>query len=338
MPNQKPKVFIGSARESIDIASAVHEGLSYHAEVTPWYAGTFHAMNYTMEDLESRLDVTDFAVFIFSPDDIVERRGETVLAPRDNTVFEMGLFWGKLKRDRVFFIVPESVEAMQNGDIIKKFHLLSDVHGLTVLKYETRSDGNVDAAVSRACRQINLKITRLGLYDDPAEALTEAKVEMARDESLHHFFLYFSKKLMSDPADRYVYLADALRTAYWPNEGFRVSGTAVWKKKDQDGLEQIAGTVGEGKFYPFSINDNKLPEEPEIYVVDAFLKSLVKVALLNDGVLKTYLICYPLGKDLLIVIHVSGRNIMDNKAIEIQLEENEKLIATLNILFGGEVH
>lgn len=29
---------------------------------------------------------------------------------------------------------------------------------------------------------------------------------------------------------------------------------------------------------------------------------------------------------------------MDDKAIEIQLEENEKLMATLNILFGGEVH
>ncbi|WP_270583791.1 hypothetical protein [Bacillus smithii] len=53
MAQNKPRVFIGSARESIDYVNAVHEALSYVAEVTPWSDGAFNPLNYTMEDLEA---------------------------------------------------------------------------------------------------------------------------------------------------------------------------------------------------------------------------------------------------------------------------------------------
>ncbi|MEH7454793.1 TIR domain-containing protein [Gottfriedia acidiceleris] len=65
-----------------------------------------HELEYTMDDLEKQLDTNDFAVFIFTPDDIIEVRNEKYLATRDNTMFEMGLFWGRLKRGRVFYIMP----------------------------------------------------------------------------------------------------------------------------------------------------------------------------------------------------------------------------------------
>ena len=46
----------------------------------------------------------DFAAFIISPDDTVISRDAENLAPRDNVIFELGLFMGVLNRQRVFLI------------------------------------------------------------------------------------------------------------------------------------------------------------------------------------------------------------------------------------------
>ncbi|GAA0337569.1 hypothetical protein GCM10008967_29790 [Bacillus carboniphilus] len=147
----KPKLFIGSARESIEYVDAIHEQLHYVAEVTPWSAGTFAALEYTMESLERQLDMNDFAVFVFSPDDVVNTRGNITFKTRDNTIFEMGLFWGRLRRGRVFYIIPDLIP---NQEGVEGYRLPSDLDGLTVLKYEIRTDQNFEAAVNRACRAI----------------------------------------------------------------------------------------------------------------------------------------------------------------------------------------
>ncbi|WP_313637865.1 TIR domain-containing protein [Paenibacillus sp.] len=94
----KPKLFIGSSRESIRYARAIHEQLKRDAEVHPWYANAFRANEYTMEALERNLDESDFAVFVFSPDDVAKIRGKFYYVTRDNTGFEMGLFWARLRR------------------------------------------------------------------------------------------------------------------------------------------------------------------------------------------------------------------------------------------------
>ncbi|MCZ8518169.1 MULTISPECIES: nucleotide-binding protein [Paenibacillus] len=332
----KPCVFIGSARESIAIASTIHKALAHFAQVSPWYAGTFHAMNYTMDDLEAKLSASDFAVFVFSPDDLLLHRGKLVLTPRDNTVFEMGLFWGKLRRGRVFFVVPEYVEVEYHKEKITEFHLLSDLQGLTLLRYEARTDGDLHAAVSVACMEIGAAITAMGKVEDAEEALHEARTELERDESLHHFFLHFVKNLMREPDRKYEFLYDSLRSAYQPIEGYRVVGAAVWKARGTEGLEQVAGNVGRDKFYPFTVNDNKKDNEANIVVVDAFLNGLEKVVLLSERVVKTYLLCYPVGKDLMLVLHVSGKRTMSSEDYEAQLQVNHKLISTINHLFGGE--
>ncbi|WP_054637423.1 TIR domain-containing protein [Thalassobacillus sp. C254] len=106
---KKPKVFIGSARESISYVDAIHQSLSYIAEVTPWHTAFTQPNTYNMEHLERELNQADFAVFVFSPDDIVKIRDEVLFISRDNTLFEMGLFWGKLRRNRVFFLMPEQL-------------------------------------------------------------------------------------------------------------------------------------------------------------------------------------------------------------------------------------
>ena len=134
----KPNAFIGSSRESMDLANAIHSQISHFAQVTPWYADAFVGNEYTMESLENQLDLNDFGVFVFAPDDVALHRGQYVFITRDNTLFEMGLFWGKLRRKRVFAIVPQEVRERDDiikGEKVKDFHLLSDLQGLTLLKY-----------------------------------------------------------------------------------------------------------------------------------------------------------------------------------------------------------
>ncbi|MCZ8514517.1 nucleotide-binding protein [Paenibacillus filicis] len=340
----KPKLFIGSAKESIPLAAAVHEALRHYAEVSPWYAGTFNAMNYTMEDLEAELGVSDYAVFICSPDDVVLYREKLVLAPRDNTVFEMGLFWGKLRRGRVFFLVPQTAERTFGGERIQNFHLLSDMQGLTLLTYETgRADGSLARAVSVACMRIGDTIQRCGKFHDPYAALEEARLELAAaademetDFYLHQFFIRYAKRVMNDSNGLYEHLYDAFRSAYRAVPGYNVVGAAVWKA-NRDGLEQVAGNVGKKKSYPFKINEQPSGTQPVIQVVEAYLQSLEKFVLLHDHrVVKTYLICYPVGKDLLLAVHISGRQAMSGEDVEKQLELNEKLLSTINDLFGGD--
>ncbi|MEM9275859.1 MAG: hypothetical protein AAGA80_23300 [Cyanobacteria bacterium P01_F01_bin.143] len=47
----KPKIFIGSSSESIEIAEAFRESLDYYAEVTVWGDSLFRPGDYTLDAL-----------------------------------------------------------------------------------------------------------------------------------------------------------------------------------------------------------------------------------------------------------------------------------------------
>jgi predicted nucleotide-binding protein len=100
----KPKFFIGSSQEGLDVAYALQYNLDNFAEVTVWDQGVFQLSEYTLQSLCNILEKSDYGIFVFTPDDISKIRDETFKTVRDNVLFELGLCMGRLGKDRTFII------------------------------------------------------------------------------------------------------------------------------------------------------------------------------------------------------------------------------------------
>ncbi|USX13258.1 nucleotide-binding protein [Oxalobacteraceae bacterium OTU3CAMAD1] len=161
----KPRVFIGSSVEGLEVAYAVQQNLLHEAEVTVWDQDVFKLSRTTMESLTEALKSNDFAVFIFRPDDLSTIRKETTNVVRDNVLFEFGLFIGKLGRDRVFFLLPENEE----------LHIPTDLLGITPGRYDARrTDGSAKAATAPVCFQMRSQMKELGIV--PGRITAEASI------------------------------------------------------------------------------------------------------------------------------------------------------------------
>lgn len=172
----KPKIFIGSSVEGLNIAYAVQQNLKHDAEITVWDQGVFELSQTIIESLIAILEKCDFAIFVFSPDDITRIRKKQFLSVRDNVIFELGMFIGKLGRHRSFIIMPDK----------PAFHIPTDLLGITAGKYDTsRTDGSFQAATGPVCHQIRIQIKKLGLLQPSNnEAAEQSAVEEAKDDKV----------------------------------------------------------------------------------------------------------------------------------------------------------
>jgi hypothetical protein len=151
-PRTRPSAFVGSSSEGLPIAYAIQENLEDDADVLVWTQDVFRPSEFLLESLLRQLDETDVGIFVFSADDTVRIRGEKFATARDNVVFEIGLFVGRLGRASTFIITPR-------GDNLR---LPSDLLGVTVLKYvPDRADGNSAAALSPATTRIRTELRRI---------------------------------------------------------------------------------------------------------------------------------------------------------------------------------
>src|SRR6059036_3046074 len=126
----KPRIFLGSSGEQEKLLQALTRGLEEVAHVEPW-TQSFNPGTTTLERLLELAHEVDFAAFAFARDDWTSTSPPASpppdsgqASPRDNVVFEAGLFGGVLGMRRTFILHA-------NGS-----KLPSDLFGLTCIRYE----------------------------------------------------------------------------------------------------------------------------------------------------------------------------------------------------------
>jgi hypothetical protein len=147
----RAKVFIGCSVEAMRAAQAVQNNLQYAAFAKIWSQNTFKLSQTSIESLIKDAPTYDFAVFILSPDDVTTSRDVEERSPRDNVIFETGLFMGVIGRERVFLVKRNDV----------KVKLPSDLLGLKAEDYlspPSDSSDDWEAALAPATNRIEAAI------------------------------------------------------------------------------------------------------------------------------------------------------------------------------------
>ncbi|ASW08117.1 TIR domain-containing protein [Rhizobium sp. 11515TR] len=153
---EKARVFIISSAEALPVARLVRNAFEHDPFLTTiWTDGVFRVANYTLQDLEAEVDDSDFAVAIAHADDLTESRGKDWPSPRDNVVFELGLFMGKLGRQRAILMEPRE----------EKVKLPSDLSGITTIPYRFESGRDAASFIAPACDKLRQHILSLGAFN-----------------------------------------------------------------------------------------------------------------------------------------------------------------------------
>jgi hypothetical protein len=125
----KPRIFLGSSGKQEKLLQALTRGLEDVAHVEPWTT-SFNPGTTTLERLLELAHEVDFAAFVFAQDDWTTDSpltstlpGAGQASPRDNVVFEAGLFGGALGMRRTFILHASGSK------------LPSDLLGLTSIRY-----------------------------------------------------------------------------------------------------------------------------------------------------------------------------------------------------------
>jgi hypothetical protein len=143
----KPRIFLGSSGKQAKLLQALTRGLEDIAHVEPWTT-SFNPGTTTLERLLELTREVDFAAFVFARDDWTahgppasDPSGSGQASPRDNVVFEAGLFGAALGMRRTFILHANGTK------------LPSDLLGLTCVRYG-------DATTAAELKVVNQKLRK----------------------------------------------------------------------------------------------------------------------------------------------------------------------------------
>ena len=147
------RIFVISSAEAYDAARLIATGFQHDPfDVILWGEGVFKVTNYTLETLEAEVDQADFAIAVAHGVDIAEIRDQKWPIPRDNVIFELGLFMGRLGRNRAILMEPR-------GETVK---LPSDLKGITHIGYKYLPGKDEGSHIAPAVNAIRSHIKNLG--------------------------------------------------------------------------------------------------------------------------------------------------------------------------------
>jgi hypothetical protein len=150
----KPRIFLGSSGKQTELVEAIARGLEDIADVEPWMT-TFNPGRSTLDRLVELAQEVDFAAFVFAQDDwtTTDASQSSQASPRDNVVFEAGLFGGALGIRRTFILHANDAK------------LPTDLLGLTSVRYEAANGPEEVHAINEKLRRAIETEGRRGLVE-----------------------------------------------------------------------------------------------------------------------------------------------------------------------------
>jgi hypothetical protein len=151
----KPRIFLGSSGKQTKLVQALTRGLAEVADVEPW-TSVFNPGVSTLDRLVELTREVDFAAFVFAQDDWTSNPSDATAtgqaSPRDNVVFEAGLFGGALGMRRTFILHAKGSK------------LPTDLLGMTAVRYPealTPADMRTVNGKLKKAIQDEMRMTRL---------------------------------------------------------------------------------------------------------------------------------------------------------------------------------
>lgn len=147
----KPTVFIGSSSKGLWVAKRLRRCLAHTARCTIWTQGVFGLAEGTLESLVKATKKYDFAVLVLTPDDLAKKQGKKRSIPRDNVIFELGLFMGALGKERTFIVQSRH----------KLITLPSDLDGITRAEFSGEDLKEACTKLQRAMHSAPSRVRQL---------------------------------------------------------------------------------------------------------------------------------------------------------------------------------
>lgn len=182
----KPRIFIGSSSEGLKVAERVKAFFEPDYDCYLWTDDIFKNNMSFLETLMKSASLFDFGLMVFSADDESKVRDKFFETPRDNVLFEYGLFLGRMGVNRAFIVAE------------KEAKIPSDLFGITQTRYEVKTiaqgekvaTDSLEKDLEKLKRQIdeNLKLGHLGLLPSTVIAMSyfEGFVKIVAEWIIHN--------------------------------------------------------------------------------------------------------------------------------------------------------
>jgi len=170
--SRRPKLLIASSSEGVEHAKALKRLLASSIDSDVWIEGFFEAGEFTLETLEEHSREYDGALVVATADDQVTSRDRETPAPRDNLVFEFGLFVAVFGRRRALLLVE--------GETGVK--VPTDIAGLTYIPFQRTAPA--DEGLKSAAGEIKRLAKRWkdSLLEKERKATVERLLRLSIDE------------------------------------------------------------------------------------------------------------------------------------------------------------
>jgi hypothetical protein len=179
------RVFIGSSGERarlVDWLTAFIRREYPTIEPVPWTA-PWTAGQFTLENIEEHIRNTDASILFWTHDDLTQYRGTERYEPRDNLVFEAGMFIASHGRERTQLLIPQLPAGAPEGRVAAP----TDVMGLTWNQYPWQEDVPIETTgLPNIARLVCDRLVTLGIRPR-APLITQQLANFSDVEEIHTF-------------------------------------------------------------------------------------------------------------------------------------------------------